>query len=214
MVDAAGNLYVGNGGSTFFVKFDASGNYLLGWGETGSGEGQFCGGGAVGGIDAQGRIWVTDYCNHRVQVFDDQGTFLFTFGEEGEGDGQLSFPQQLAVDPDGNVYVAECGNFRVSKFAPDGTFLKSWNNDFGCLTDIDADPFGHILVADVDHQRIQVFDTEGNFLTMFGSAGTGLDDFVHPVSVSTDANGVIWVADYAANRLIRFELPPELAADQ
>ncbi len=136
------------------------------------------------------------------------------FGEEGSGDGQLSFPQQVALDLDGNVYVAECGNFRVSKFTSDGTFLFSWRNDFGCLTDIDVDPFGHVFVADVDHQRIQVFDTEGNFLTMFGSKGTDLENFVHPVSVSTNAEGAIYVTDFAANRLTMFQLPPELADDQ
>jgi hypothetical protein len=33
------------------------------------------------------------------------------------------------------------------------------------------------------------------------------------VSVSTNAEGTIYVSDYAANRLVRFEISPELAGD-
>jgi tripartite motif-containing protein 71 len=71
-----------------------------------------------------GRIWVTDYKNHRVKAFDvsNAGVFRSTtpdisVGGNGNGLGQLNFPYNVAFSPSGNtLYVADTGNNRVARW--------------------------------------------------------------------------------------------------
>ena len=99
--------------------------FVLGWGSSGSGDGQFDGASGIA-VDGSGNVYVTDWLNHRVQKFDGEGTFLTKWGTQGSGDGQFEQPQGIAVDGSGNVYVADTENDRVQKFDGEGTFLTKW----------------------------------------------------------------------------------------
>ena len=74
-----GEIFVadGHGGDSNgrIVKFDSNGNYLMEWGEPGSGPGQFD---APHGLamDSQGRLFVADRGNNRIQIFDQNGNLL------------------------------------------------------------------------------------------------------------------------------------------
>ena len=78
-----GSVYVSDGyGSARVVKFSRSGEYLLEWGERGSGPGEFeLPHNLV--ADDQGRVYVTDRENRRIQVFDAYGRFLDQWREVG-----------------------------------------------------------------------------------------------------------------------------------
>ena len=58
-------------------------------------------------VDAAGRVFVTDYANHRVQVFDHDGQFLAAWGEPGTDAGQFISALGVAVGGDGTVYVTD-----------------------------------------------------------------------------------------------------------
>jgi len=79
LVAPNGDIFVadGHGGESNarIVKFDSEGNYLMDWGEAGSGPGQF---NAPHGLamDSQGRLFVADRSNNRIQIFDQNGNFL------------------------------------------------------------------------------------------------------------------------------------------
>ena len=68
-------------------------------------------------VDAAGRVFVTDYSNHRVQVFDHDGRFLAAWGEYGTDAGEFAYALGVAVGGDGTVYVTDAGKrlqaFRV-----------------------------------------------------------------------------------------------------
>ena len=68
-------------------------------------------------VDAAGRVFVTDYSNHRVQVFDRDGRFLAAWGEYGTDAGEFASALGVAVGGDGTVYVTDEGKrlqaFRV-----------------------------------------------------------------------------------------------------
>jgi DNA-binding beta-propeller fold protein YncE len=68
-------------------------------------------------VDAEGRVFVTDYANHRVQVFDHDGRFLAEWGEYGTDAGEFASALGVAVGGDGTVYVTDAGKrlqaFRV-----------------------------------------------------------------------------------------------------
>ena len=102
-------------GNNRVVKFDAAGNFLMKWGDAGSGDGQF---NAPSGItvDPQGHVFVSDSSNDRIQQFDGQGHFLSKWGARGDGPGELSWPEGLSVDSVGAVWVADEGNHRIARF--------------------------------------------------------------------------------------------------
>ena len=74
--DTAGNVYVADGFGTNnrIAKFNKDGNWVTGWGQTGSGQGQF---NKIRGIaiDKAGNVYVADSGNKRIQVFDLDGKY-------------------------------------------------------------------------------------------------------------------------------------------
>ena len=67
-------------------------------------------------IDADGRLFVGDWENHRIQIFDGDGAFLGAFG--AEGDDALGGIGGIAVADDGSVFVVDQGKRVVQKWAP------------------------------------------------------------------------------------------------
>jgi len=90
--------------------------FLLTWGSSGSGDGQFANPADVA-TDGSGNVYVADTNNNRIQKFDASGTFLTTWGNFGSGNGQFSSPPGVATNGSGNVYVADTNNDRIQKFA-------------------------------------------------------------------------------------------------
>lgn len=60
-------------------------------------------------LDAQGRVFATDFYNGRVQIFDKKGRFITNFGK-----GRLLRPFGIAVDGAGDVYVVDNGANNVT----------------------------------------------------------------------------------------------------
>ncbi len=76
-VAPSGEIYVADGEASNdrIVKFASDGRYLMEWGTSGSGPGQFDNPHDLV-IDAQGQVFVADRGNSRIQVFDANGRFL------------------------------------------------------------------------------------------------------------------------------------------
>ena len=99
--DAEGNYFVGEYGEYDRIqKLSPDGKYMLEWGGHGSEPGQFMRPQHLE-IDADGLLWVTDSCNHRIQVFDRQGKLVKMWGEAGSEPGQLQYPYCLILDGKG-----------------------------------------------------------------------------------------------------------------
>jgi len=114
------------------------------------------------GLDAEGRLFVADSCNHRVQIFTPEGTFVTAFGKAGQGLGELSYPYDVRVDREGNRFVCEFGNSRVQVFDRDNRpveFLGASGGP-GALANpwaIALDGEGNLIVADSMNHRLQKF---------------------------------------------------------
>ncbi len=136
-VDAAGNVYVADGGNDRVWRIDRAGHVssVAGTGEPGhSGDG----GPATAArlhlptavaVDAAGNVYVADTRNNRVRQIDPSGVIstIAGTGERGHsGDGgpataaRLHAPTGVAVDAAGNVYVADVENHRVRRIDPAG----------------------------------------------------------------------------------------------
>jgi len=114
-LDYQGNLYVADCVNNRIIKFSKRENFLLTWGEKGSGESQFL---LVPylTIDRHGVVYVVDWGNRRVQIFNTNGLYLGQYGSSGDKDGQFNNPNGIGVDVDGNIYVADTDNHRIQKF--------------------------------------------------------------------------------------------------
>lgn len=89
--------------SVLTVTAAATCNFLLKWGVTGSGSGQFITPRGIA-VDSSGNVYVPDQ-NTRVQKFDSSGTFI--------------------VDSSGTVYVADTGNNGAEHFRAQFTRFRS-----------------------------------------------------------------------------------------
>jgi DNA-binding beta-propeller fold protein YncE len=161
--DAAGNIYVADGIGTNnrVAKFDRDGRFLLHWGSTGAGQGQFAGVKAIA-IDAQGNVYVADAGNKRIQVFDAGGTFKSEFGNVGtplamcmtRGSTQYLYISH-AGDEDGMedaaIYKVRLDGTVVGKFGTAGKLPKQ----FGLANSIDCRNEQELLIGEMTNWRVQ-----------------------------------------------------------
>lgn len=118
-ISADGSLFISDGYDNARVhKYTPDGEYILSWGEYGTGPGQFELSHCVR-IDRFDRVWVCDRTNDRIQIFDTEGNYL----EERTG---LLKPDTIYFDPNEDVvYVAELEQ-QVSVWTLDGELLSKW----------------------------------------------------------------------------------------
>ena len=149
-------------------KFSSDGRFLLSWGTSGDGDGQFYNAEGIA-VDGAGNVYVTDWGRERVQKFTSNGGFLLYLGTEGTGagrgtgDGQFHNPKGISVDRAGNVYVAETINHRVQVFDSNGRFQRKWgsegsgNGQFDRPRYVAVDGAWNVYVSDSGNHRVQVF---------------------------------------------------------
>ena len=97
-----GNIFVteGHGGGGNRVsKYTSDGRFVMSWGTTGSGVGEFIVPHTIA-LDSQGRVFVGDRMNNRIQIFDQQGNFLDVWYQFGR-------PSGIAIGADDRIYVAD-----------------------------------------------------------------------------------------------------------
>ncbi len=102
----AGDVYITDGyGNACVHKYSGSGKYLMSWGRSGMGPGEFnlphnvvC--------DADGWVYVADRENHRIQVFDGNGRYETEWRNIHRPNGLFMPPGKCPV-----CYVAEIGPY-------------------------------------------------------------------------------------------------------
>jgi hypothetical protein len=155
--DADRNLYVLDAGNNRIQKFDANGNFLLSWGESGTRAGQFNDPHALAlvleGAQQNPFLYVVDTGNNRIQKFQIQtlprdaslcsrenvvvkeGTtqvcFVASWGSLGSRSGDFKAPRDIAFDGDGGVFIVDSGNDRIQKFDTAGRFVMEFGRTFG-----------------------------------------------------------------------------------
>jgi DNA-binding beta-propeller fold protein YncE len=146
---------------------------------------------------ATNTVWVADTKNNRLTQFTTTGTPTGkTFGHLGTDSGSLHWPFGIA-SVGSDVVVADTFNNRVERI--DGTGLTvQWSNA-ALHNPRDVTVAGGVVyVADSNGNSIVELDAStGHVITSFG----GLHN---PQGIAVAANGNIWVADTASNRLVEF----------
>ena len=133
------------------------------------------------------------------------------------GDGQpaviapLVQPQGLAVDADGSIIVADAGDNRVSDLTERtiATVAAGLHTPYG----VAIGPHREIYIADLGNNRVRFVTPDGVIATFAGggdklpAAGTPIKateaKLDQPRNVAVDYSGVVYISDFASNRIYR-----------
>jgi gliding motility-associated-like protein len=220
-IDAAGNIYIVDYGNNRIQKWAPnaiSGITVAGGNGAGPAANQLSDPSGVA-VDASGIIYVADSRNHRIQKWLPGANFGTTVaGGNGAGSNanQLNYPVELVIDVTGNIYVSDSYNNRIQKWTPGaingitvagGNGTGSSANQFDGNLGIVRDASGSLYISDANNNRVQKWvsgATSGS--TVAGGNGGGYlgnaaNQLNSPFGLVVDANGNIFIADGANNRI-------------
>ena len=141
------------------VRFNSEGEYIMEWGELGSGPGQFdlLHGTAV---DRDGRVYIGDRTNNRIQVFTPDGEFIEEWPD-------IHDPVNVFVDENDGVWVVSASHNRMLRYNLNGEFQYGWGvyglaagNFEGGLArphQMDVDQDGTLYIANYDGGWVNKF---------------------------------------------------------
>lgn len=211
-IDSSGNIWVADANNDRVQKFNSKGEYLTGFGLSGTGNGQFDEPMDVA-ITAAGDLWVTDAGNERVQKFDSTGKYLTQFGSEGTQAGKLTYPKGIAIAPNGNIWVSDHLYRRVQEFSATGEFIRAIGDvghggggqtEFLYPDGIAVDGEGIVWVADRNHDKVQKLSSTGQYLGEFGGQGSGDGQLEQPTAIDIKPSGDLVVSDRSNGRVQQF----------
>jgi sugar lactone lactonase YvrE len=170
-IDSQNNLYVLDlpdfSTENYIVKkYDPQGNFLLGWGNKGTADGQFgisdfAFARPVGiAIDPKDNIYVADLLNQRIQKFDSNGLFLSKITPKFSKDAAaVAMPFAIATDQQGNLYITSYGSNHIQKLAPDGQLLL----EFGSRQNLELTPqsYSSMLTGALGNLYVVIRDNYG-----------------------------------------------------
>jgi len=193
---------------------------------------------------ADGTVYVADQYAQTIRKISPAGEVTTLAGQAGVGgfvDGtgaaaRFSQPLDVAVDADGFVYVADSLSNCIRKISPMGevTTLAGKSSAYGSAdgvgmeasfrqpSGVAVDPYGNIIVCDTENHTLRRVTPAGVVTTIGGSAlvADGKDGadtaarFSSPRRVAIDSAGVIYVADYENNRIMKGVPHPEIAVEE
>jgi len=188
-VDASGNVWVANHGSSVVSEFSS-----VGIGLSGSG---FSGGGLdlpyYIAIDLNGDAWLTNSGADSLSEFSKTGTAIST---SSGFTGDLIAPYGIAIDGSDNVWVGNQSEV-LNKFSNAGVALSvAFDPETLYYPAIDAG--GNAWVAGTPGDLVK-FNNSDSFINRY--PGGGLDS---PVNVAIDHSGDLWLANSAGSRVSEF----------
>jgi hypothetical protein len=145
-------------------------------------------------------VWVACKDN-RIHSFFNSGYYLMSYGSTGSGVGQFNDIRAIVCGKamynsvtgerfanNNDVYVLDAGNQRIVRLRRLTAMSLQWVSEFylltlGGATDLEVDAVGHIWVT-LDGGVIMKFKSDLQSLGVFGSAGTGPNQFDYPVSIA------------------------------
>jgi hypothetical protein len=160
-----GDMYICDTGNNRIVKLSNTHAFILEWGSTGSGDGQFD---HVHSIDVgpDGSVYANSGNQPYIQKFTPTGTFIKKWGKSGTKDGQLlTFLEHMDIQG-GRLHIVNNDKRPiVSVFDLEGNFLTKYgketkgsaNGQFNEAEHVTVDTAGKPFVIDSSNFRVQVF---------------------------------------------------------
>jgi uncharacterized protein (TIGR03437 family) len=188
-------------------------------------------------VASDGTLYFTDGSNLRVRKLTPAGivTTVAGTGDVGKQDGpslQASFsgPFGLALDGLNNLYIGDSGNRLVRKLAAGLVSTFGGSGQYRPLvegapastaflfnpTHATTDSQGNLYIADTDNARVLKVSPNGSTTTVAGTTTDGRrvnlpctpsDYVLFPSGVALDANGNLYLADFAPN--VVYKITPD-----
>ena len=198
-IDISGEVvYVAEYNGHRIHKLTTGGEYFGVFGKKGSGIGEFLGPHDVK-ISPDGKVYVADCNNSRIQIFHPDWTISHVIDGTVSGYGSFSSPEGLAFDLSGNAHVAGYSSSSVTVFTHSGQFVCQYDKAHTNRPEgIAIDPSGYLLVNNHrSNGTLSIFDPSGRFIHSVGG-------FSNQYGVSVSPDGLVLVADYGNNRLVKY----------
>ena len=185
-IDARGNIWTVDSGSSVVLKFSPEGKQLL---RIDVGEIPQPARGSRGTADIAfhpgGDVFIADgYGNARVLRYNAQGVRVGEWGSAGTGPGQFQLPHGIAFH-DGVVYVADRQNGRIQRFDANGKYLGEWQH-LGKTFSVSVAPDGNLWIG--THPRTVVNEAPGWLVNVDRRTGKVLGYVESPGLHSVDAS--------------------------
>jgi hypothetical protein len=194
-VDSRDNVYVFNRGPMPVIVFDASGDYLTGWGA-----GQFSAPHGVA-FDPDDNIYLVDsggsYLGdggHVVEKRTAGGELIFSIGDRNRpapphSGRPFNGPTDIAIhSTTRELFVTDgYGNGSVHRYSPDGEHIATWGEtgtrpgEFNLPHGIAFLDDERLIVCDRENFRLQIFTLDGEFIDQWHAH--------HPGAVRRDPGG-------------------------
>jgi len=176
--------------------------YLSSWGVRGNGPGQLSQPACIA-TDSVGDTYIVDAASHFVEKFDPRGTPLLAFEEDG-----LKHPQAITVDSGGAIYVTDSGRNSATIFLPSGDRYRELRlrtrQNLENMIDVAVEDDGTIHLLDTGGGKILTFTSRLRLLRSWSPEADQPSVKVRPKAVASGADGFLYVADPASNRILRF----------
>jgi DNA-binding beta-propeller fold protein YncE len=164
-------------------------------------------------VDAQDRVFCFTRGEHPVIVFDREGSFLRSWGE-----GLVRRAHGITIDADDMVWLTDDLHHTIRKFTPDGRLLLAIGDPDTPSAAHGGKPFnrpthvaicprtGSLYVSDgYGNSRVHKYAPDGRHLFSWGEPGTDPGEFNLPHNLTTDADGLVYVADRENHRIQIFD---------
>lgn len=211
-----GLVYVADSGNHRIQVFDGDGQFVRGWGSSGTAPGQF---NEPWGLEVDDSfVYVADTWNHRIQKFTLDGALVGVFGASGSpsaddpngGLGLFFGPRDIAMLSDGSLLITDTGNHRLQVMSADGTFMRvvgGFGNQLGQFNEpvgLAVGPDGSVFVADTWNHRIQRLSPEllpAGEWTVEAWDGQSINNKPY---LDVDSAGRVYVSDPEGYRVLIF----------
>ena len=165
---------------------------------------------AVNSID---EIIVFNRGTKPIMIFDIDGNLLRSWGEN-----IFTNAHGISVDSFDNIYCVDSGDNTVRKFTSSGELIYQIGKEgeraekmsglpFAVPTQVAVDEENNdIYVADgYSNAKVHKYNQDGEYLFSWGESGTGEGQFNIVHNISTDRNGLVYVADRENHRIQIFD---------
>ncbi len=187
-------LFISEYSSDRIIRTTPSGNSILRFGSSGTGEGELLGP-QFFASDGQGHLYVTESGNARVSKFDFDGNFIFSFGKKNRYFEGFIQPTGIAYF-DGKVLVADERKKGLYLFDSSGNYLNMFSSDLLSSPEgISVYSEDNFLIA--DENRVILFNIKNDTFSVFAETDPGS----RLLQASKDVNGNIVTADFNENKV-------------